>query len=165
MLDQFTVEHLEYETRKSFDDAVAALEAATGDASESRYAEARSSSKDAAEFERRIKKLEGSSGFMRFLILDHGSWLSLFGVPMKAKLFILGNPLIARTMLEHNVEVGLNVPVRLMIYENGSGQVRLGYDLPSSLMSRLNQPEVTSAALKLDAKLALLAEQVTGEAA
>ncbi len=54
------------------------------------------------------------------------------------------------------------MPVRVLIYEAPSGEVRLGYDLPSSLMSRLDNAEVTAAARKLDAKLAALAERVTG---
>ena len=165
MIDRYTVEHLDYGTSKSFEETVIAFEAVTGDASGDRCAQARSGSKNAAEFERRMHEIAGSGGFMRFLTLDHGGWLALFGPHIKSRLYIVGNPLIARTMLQHHVEVGLNVPVRLLIYENAAGEVRLGYDLPSSLMSRLNNAEVTEAARKLDAKLAALAEQVCGEKA
>jgi uncharacterized protein (DUF302 family) len=161
MSERYTVEHLDFGTSKSFEQVVADFEAATGDARDARYAEARNGSKDAAEFERRINELAGDRGFMRFLMLDHGSWMTLFNQAMKAKLYILGNPLIAQTMLQHHVEVALNVPVRVLIYENDAGQARIGYDLPSSLMSRLDNPQVTAAALKLDAKLAALAERVT----
>jgi uncharacterized protein (DUF302 family) len=77
----------------------------------------------------------------------------------------LGNPLIARTMIVHDIGVGLNVPIRLMIYEDADGAVRLAYDLPSSLMSRLRNAAVTSAAHDLDAKLDALARHATGAAA
>ncbi|XHR29800.1 MAG: DUF302 domain-containing protein [Chthoniobacteraceae bacterium] len=61
----------------------------------------------------------------------------------------IGNPLIARTMLEHDIVAGLNVPVRVMIYEDApSRTTRLTYDLPSSLMQN---EKVTEAAKKLDA--------------
>jgi uncharacterized protein (DUF302 family) len=99
---------------------------------------------------------------MRFQTLDHGAWSALYGDPFKARLYILGNPLIARTMMQYDLRVGLNVPVRLLIYETAAGEVRLGYDLPSSMMSRLVNADVTAAARKLDAKLAALAERVTG---
>ena len=93
---------------------------------------------------------------MRFLTLDHGGWLALFGVNAKARLYIIGNPLIARTMIQYDLGAGLNVPIRLMIYEDVKSKiVRLAYDLPSSLMSRLNNDDVKAAALKLDAKLVL----------
>jgi uncharacterized protein (DUF302 family) len=66
-------------------------------------------------------------------------------------------------MIKHDLGAGLNVPIRLMIYEDaGSRTVRLAYDLPSSLMSRLGDQEVAAAARKLDAKLGALAELATG---
>ena len=59
----------------------------------------------------------GPSGFTRFLTLDHGEWLTQRGPPAKFLLYTIGNPLIAITMLEHDVEAGLDVPVRLAIYD------------------------------------------------
>ena len=70
-------------------------------------------------------------------------------------------PLIARTIIKHDLGVGLNEPIRLMIYEHAaSGTVRLAYDFPSSLMSRLDTESVAAAARKLGA----LAERATGAA-
>jgi hypothetical protein len=53
----------------------------------------------------------------------------------------------------------------VLIHDAAAGETKLGYDLPSSLMSRLDNAEVTAAARKLDAKLATLAERVMGEKA
>jgi uncharacterized protein (DUF302 family) len=81
----------------------------------------------------------------------------------KARMYTIGNPLIARTMLEHDIAAGLNVPVRLMIYEDAASRTtRLAYDLPSSLMSGLQNKKVAAAAKKLDAKLIALAIHATG---
>jgi uncharacterized protein (DUF302 family) len=81
-------------------------------------------------------------------------------------MYTIGNPLIARTMLEHDIAAGLNVPVRLMIYEDAvTGTTRLAYDLPSSLMSGLENEKVAAAAKKLDAKLIALAIHATGSEA
>jgi hypothetical protein len=53
--------------------------------------------------------------------------------------------------------------VRLMIYEDAvSRTTRLAYDLPSSLMSGLQNEKVDAAAKKLDAKLIALAIHATG---
>jgi uncharacterized protein (DUF302 family) len=68
-------------------------------------------------------------------------------------------------MIKHDPGVGLNVPIRVAIYQTASGEARLAYDLPSSLMSRLNNAEVSAAAIKLDAKLRALAELASGVAA
>jgi len=119
--------------------------------------------KTADEFESQVKSREGTSGFMRFLTVDHGAWLPRVGLKAKARMYTIGNPLIARTMLEHDIAAGLNVPVRLMIYEEpASRTTRLTYGLPSSLMSGLKNKKVTAAAKKLDAKLIALAVHATG---
>ena len=61
---------------------------------------------------------------------------------------------------------GLNVPVRAMIYEDPhSGACRFAYDLPSSLMARLGNEKLLTAARRLDEKLAALGETVTGSPA
>ena len=113
-----------------------------------------------------MRAAEGSSGFMLFLEADHGAWMARVGLKARAKLYIVGNPLIARTMIEHNIGVGLNVPVRVLIYEDpGTSTCRLAYDLPSSLMQRLKNDQVTAAAKRLDQKLTALAELATGAAA
>jgi hypothetical protein len=50
-----------------------------------------------------------------------------------------------------------------MIYEDAASRTtRLAYDLPSSLMSGLQNEKVTAAAKKLDAKLIALAVHATG---
>jgi uncharacterized protein (DUF302 family) len=165
MREQFTVEHVEYATSQPFEQVIAAFEASTGDISGGRFERELAASKDVEDFERRIHGYEAESGFMGFLMLDHGAWSSLYGAPFKSRLYILGNPLIARTMMKHDLAVGLNVPVRVLIYLAPAGETKLGYDLPSSLMSRLDNAEVTAAARKLDAKLAALAERVMGEKA
>ena len=70
---------------------------------------------------------------------------------------------IDRTMLEHDIAAGLNVPVRLMIYEEPATRTtRVTYDLPSSLMSGLKNEKVTAAAKKLDAKLIALGVHASG---
>jgi uncharacterized protein (DUF302 family) len=162
MSGPFTVEHIEYVASRPFEAVIAAFEAATGDISGGRFEKELAASADVPDFERRIRTYGADSGFMRFLMLDHGAWLALFGAPAKSRLYTLGNPLIARTMMKHDLGVGLNVPVRVLIYETPAGEARLEYDLPSSLMGRLGNAEITAAAQKLDAKLAALAEQVTG---
>jgi hypothetical protein len=99
----------------------------------------------------------------RFLSNARAFWLSFFGQPRKARQYIIGNPLIAITMLRHDIRVGLNVPVRVYIYrDEASGTTRFEYDQPSTLMSGLDNRDVTAAAEKLDAKLAALAGLVTG---
>jgi uncharacterized protein (DUF302 family) len=166
MIDSFTVEHHEHVSQRSFDDVVAAFEAELGSVEGGEILPREvAAATSPADFETRIRAYEGRSGFMRFLTNDHGAWMSRVGVQAKIRSYIIGNPLIAQTMMRHDPGVGLNVPIRILIFQTPSGEVRLGYDLPSSLMSRLHNDDVSAAALKLDAKLRALAVLATGATA
>ena len=157
MRTTFTVHHNEHVSSRSFEEVVSAFESAVGSVEETGFPALLAATKNAEEFESRVKSREGTSGFMRFLTVDHGSWMTRVGLKAKARMYTIGNPLIARTMLEHNIAAGLNVPVRLMIYEEPATRTtRVTYDLPSSLMSGLKNEKVTAAAKKLDAKLIAL---------
>src|SRR3546814_12818568 len=87
------------------------------------------------EFEAAFRLREGSSGFMRFSVIDHGRWLAVMGRQAQALMIVLGNPLIAWTMLRHDVAAGLNVPVRLSIHEAPEGKTRVSSGMPTSLLS------------------------------
>ena len=163
MRTMFTVHHNEHVSSRSFGEVVNAFESAVGSVEETGFAVLVASTKSAEEFESQVKSRESTSGFMRFLTVDHGSWMTRVGLKAKARMYTIGNPLIARTMLEHDIAAGLNVPVRLMIYEEPATRTtRVTYDLPSSQMSGLKNEKVTAAAKKLDAKLIALGVHASG---
>jgi uncharacterized protein (DUF302 family) len=112
-------------------------------------------------YEREVASHAGPSGFMLFGLLDHGTWLEKAGVGRQALRVMLGNPLIAITMLRHDVTAGLFAPVELLITEEREGRGALTYVLPSSLMVVEPNEPLRAAAVALDAKLAALAEAVT----
>jgi hypothetical protein len=75
---------------------------------------------------------------------------------------ILGNPLIAITMLRHDLSAGLFAPVELLVTasEEGSG-TQIIYVQPSSLMCVPGTgPELRPAAEVLDAKLSKLVSDI-----
>jgi uncharacterized protein (DUF302 family) len=163
MRTTFTVHHNEHVSSRPFEEVVNAFESAVGSIEETGFPALLAATKNAEEFETSVHSREGTSSFMRFLTVDHGAWLARIGLNARARMYTIGNPLIARTMLEHDIAAGLNVPVRLMIYEDAvSRATRLAYDLPSSLMSGLQNEKVTAGAKKLDAKLIALAVHATG---
>jgi uncharacterized protein (DUF302 family) len=166
MIDSFTVQHCEHVSQRSFEVVVAAFEAELGSVEGGDIIPREvAAATGRTDFETRIGSYEGRSGFMRFLTNDHGAWMARVGVQAKIRSYIIGNPLVAQTMITHDPGVGLNVPIRVLIYQTSSGEARLAYDLPSSLMSRLHNDDVAAAALKLDAKLRALAVLATGATA
>jgi uncharacterized protein (DUF302 family) len=73
---------------------------------------------------------------------------------------ILGNPLIAITMLRHDLTAGLFAPVEMLVLEEDHNRSSLTYIKPSSLMVIDDNPPLRAAALVLDEKLAALAARV-----
>ena len=162
---KFEAEYVELVSELPFEAVVEAFEKATGSVERPGYREAVGTAKTTAEFEEIIRKQESTSGFMRFLTLDHGVWMKKFeGGTAQAKMYTIGNPLIARTMLRHEMAAGLNVPVRVLIFQSGDKKTRLGYHVPSSLMAVYGNAAVMAACSDLDAKLERLAKTAVGVA-
>jgi uncharacterized protein (DUF302 family) len=105
------------------------------------------------EFQATIEEKVGNLNLMTFTEIDHGSLMSLAVEGTKAKLYVIGNPLIARQMLEENLEVGLYVPLRFLIYENSLGKTQITYDKPSSLLFKFQNKKILTIAKMLDHKL------------
>lgn len=150
-----------YDSAKSYDALVAALLADIGE-SPVPIDDIATTTGDWQEYEDRIQNYAGRSGFMLFGTVDHGAWIAKAGIDRKALRVILGNPLIAITMLRHDVTAGLFAPVELLLTDEGDDGSSVTYVKPSSLMVVEPNPELLSAAEQLDAKLAALAEQVAG---
>ena len=97
--------------------------------------------------------MAGSSGLMLFNTSDHGALLSVFGEAKQAIQYVIGNPLIAMQMTQHNLAAGLYAPLRLLVYRNERGKTCVEYDQPSSLFAQFNDERITAVARALDLKL------------
>jgi len=112
------------------------------------------------EYQRAMAVHVGPSDFMLFALLDHGSWIGKAGVQRKATRIILGNPMIAITLIRHDLTAGLFAPVELIVYENDVGLASVDYVKPSSLLIS-PRSALLDAAIALDEKLHRLVEKVT----
>ena len=70
----------------------------------------------------KIEAMAGPSGFMLFGTQDHGSLLRLAGQKQKAVQYVVGNPLFALQMTQHDIRASLYAPLRVLIYEDGQGR-------------------------------------------
>jgi uncharacterized protein (DUF302 family) len=149
---------LRFDSDKAADDLVAALLSDVGD--EPVAIDAIAADEDDWEsYQTRVQSHVGPAGFMLFGMFDHGSWIAKAGIDRKVLRVIIGNPLIAITMLRHDVTAGLFAPVELLIVDEGAGS-SLTYVQPSSLMVVEDNPSLLAAARALDAKLEALAEAI-----
>ncbi|CAF1123857.1 unnamed protein product [Didymodactylos carnosus] len=161
-IQPYTAQRVTFNSARPFDDVVATLHKLLGSSKPIDYKSLASQATDIQSFEKIFNSVIGPSGFILFLEVDHGAWFSLFDKSTrKSRMFVLGNPLIARTMLEHNLTAGLHVPVRLLVLEQDPHITTISYDLPSSLIAiGGDNPALLNAAKGLDDKLEKLASQV-----
>jgi uncharacterized protein (DUF302 family) len=109
-----------YASAKSYDELLAALLADIGEKSvpSNDFATATDSRET---YQERVAPHVGPSGFMLFALLDHGAWITKAGIDRKAMPVILGDPLMAITMLHHDVTAGLFAPVELLLADEEDG--------------------------------------------
>lgn len=156
----FSGVRVRYDSDKSYDELLAALLADIGH-DPVPIGKISTECGDWQTYAQRVQSHVGPSGFMLFALLDHGGWITKAGIDRKVMRVVLGNPLIAVTMLRHDVTAGLFAPVEVLLVDEGE-RSSLTYVRPSSLMVIEPNPELHSAATELDAKLAALATKVTG---
>jgi uncharacterized protein (DUF302 family) len=149
-----------YDSDKSYDELLAALLTDIGE-KPVQINDFATATDDWQSYQDRVEPHAGPSGFMLFNLIDHGAWITKAGIERKVMRVFLGNPLIAITMLRHDVTAGLFAPVEMLLFDEGDGRSSLIYVRPSSLMVVENNPELLAAAEELDAKLAALATKVT----
>ena len=111
---------------------------------------------DSGEIRAKIEAMAGPSGFMLFGTSDHGALLRLAGQKRKAFQYVVGNPLFALQMTQHDIRASLYAPLRVLIYENDEGQTCVEYDRPSSLFGQFENDRISPTATMLDKKLEAL---------
>ena len=154
---------IEVDTTVSFDEVLSRLRRLMGDASVPEVVTLAKEATTEAEFIQRVQeRLVGESGFMLFHEIDHGGWLPRFGINRRVVRWILGNPLIAITMIRHDITAGLFAPVEVLVTEKESGPgATITYVRPSSLMVIEENPPLREAAKALDEKFDALIAKAT----
>ena len=152
---RIAVEHVQVTADKPFDAVKKGLEAQLGQFDPEVY-KALAAEKDLEKVKARIEAMAGQSGFMLFSTNDHGALLRLAGQKKKAMQYVVGNPLIAYQMTQHDLRAGLYAPLRVLIYENERGGTCLEYDKPSSLFDWLGNERIGPTATLLDRKMEAL---------
>jgi uncharacterized protein (DUF302 family) len=157
---RFNGVRIRFDSKKSFDEVLSSLLADVGD-QPLLINEVAANSESWDEYKKEVESHVGPSGFILFATIDHGAWIKKVGIRRKALRFIIGNPMIAITMLRHDLTAGLFAPVELILVEEDDGRSSLTYVRPSSLMVVEKNDALLGAARQLDSKLQALAEKVT----
>jgi uncharacterized protein (DUF302 family) len=151
-ITRITVEHVRVVADKPFEKITKAFEAQLGQFDPEVY-KSLNEGQDAEKIRTSIEKMTGPSGFMLFKTSDHGALLRMAGQKKKAIQYLVGNPLFALQMTQHDIRAGLYAPLRVLIYEREGGKTCVEYDKPSSLFGQFGNAKVTEVANMLDRKL------------
>src|SRR5207237_7234937 len=152
-VSRFTVDHVRVETNKPFEEVASALERQLG-TFDTEVRKAATEGGDTEAAKAKIAALAGSSGFMLFGTQDHGVLLRLAGQKRKAIQYVVGNPLFALQMTQHDIRASLYAPLRVLIYEDSEGKTCVEYDRPSSLVGQFENDRIAPTAAMPDKKLA-----------
>ncbi len=152
---RFTVDHVRVTTDKPFEEVAKAFERPLGRFDEDVY-KSLAEGGDAESNRAKLEAMTGPSGFMLFRTSNHGALLRLVGQKRKALQYLVGNPLIAIQMTQHDIRAGLYAPLRVLLYENEEGKTCVEYDKPSSLFGQFGNAAITAVATMLDKKLEAL---------
>ena len=151
-VSRITVDHVRVVADKPFDQVTKAFEQQLGQFNEETY-KSLAAGEDVEKVRAKLEAMVGPSGFMLFRTSDHGSLLRLVGQKKKAIQYLLGNPLFAIQMTQHDIRSSLYAPLRVLLYENEHGKTCVEYDTPSSLFGQFGNAKVTEVAAMLDRKL------------
>jgi hypothetical protein len=153
-----STDHVDLISRKGFDDTVRELAAALGKASTYELMDRLASAADWDDYLAQCVALAGHSEKMIEVgQVNWGAVLTLSGSAMKARCFILGDPVTAQRLLAvGGAAVGLYLPTKILVFEGPDGQVHVAYDrLP--LMAPSGNDALSAAAATIDTILEGLA--------
>jgi len=152
---RISVDHVRLETNKPFEEVVKAFDQQLG-TFDPDVRRGTTESGDIEAAKAKIGAMVGPSGFMLFGTQDHGALLRLAGQKRKAIQYVVGNPLFAVQMTQHDIRASLYAPLRVLIYENEDGKTCVEYDKPSSLFGQFGDERISPTAAMLDRKLEAL---------
>jgi len=117
---------LRFDSNKSFDEVVKTLLADVGE--KPLMIDELPAKFDSWEsYKAEVESHAGPSGFILFAVLNHGAWIKKIKIHKKVLRLIIGNPVLAITVLRHDLTAGLFAPVELIVIEEGQDQSSLTY--------------------------------------
>ncbi len=164
-VSQISVKRFRVTSSRSFDEVVAALEAAVGHPNIGTFTRNIASAKTEGELETVVQQAAGSSGLIEFARFNLGEVLRkgrATGAPRILRL-VVGNPLIMKQMVSLVPDAGSYAPVTILIDERSDG-VHLSYDRMATFLAPYGNQKALSVARALDSKIETLLMASAGAA-
>ena len=112
----------------------------------------------------RLKSLLGQKMIEVFADIDHGAGAQKVGLSLRpTRLLIFGNPQAGTPLMQSQQTIGLDLPLRVLVWEDEAGIVWLTYRRPELLAQRHHIAGRDEAVKALDTGLAALAQAATAK--
>jgi uncharacterized protein (DUF302 family) len=110
-----------------------------------------------AETVERFKAQLARKGIRLFAQIDHAAEARLVGLTLRpTQVFIFGNPKAGTPLMQSKQTIGLDLPLRVLIWEDENGKAWLTYTRVAALAERHQLADREEAVKALDAGLAAL---------
>jgi len=85
----------------------------------------------------RLEGLVKQKGLNVFLRIDHAAGATKIGKTLRpTELLVFGNPQGGTPLMECSQSAGIDLPLKALVWQDGTGQVWLGYNDPAYLAAR-----------------------------
>ncbi|KIK65326.1 hypothetical protein GYMLUDRAFT_159555 [Collybiopsis luxurians FD-317 M1] len=161
----FTGQLVTFTTSVPYAEVISRLETALHkETSTVKWFPAMRAAKSKEDVEKGLRDIIGNDDFIYFLQLPM-HWINFFKPGTGSVIvYVIGNPVIAQTMMVEDIRVAFNIPPRLLVVgkENGEG-TEVHYHLPSAVYAIGDSPALKAAAEALDEKLEAFVRKITAE--
>jgi len=85
----------------------------------------------------RLEGLLQDKGMTIFSVIDHAKGASDVGMELRTtQLIIFGNPKVGTKLMQCSQQVGIDLPLKFLVWEDENGQTNIGYYAPQSIKAQ-----------------------------
>jgi uncharacterized protein (DUF302 family) len=85
----------------------------------------------------RLEEKVSAAGFRVFARIDHGAGAASVDMPLRpTELLIFGNPKGGTVLMQGGQTVGIDLPLKYLVWEDDAGQVMIGWNSPDWMVAR-----------------------------
>ncbi len=110
----------------------------------------------------KLEQIVKSKGFTVFARIDHAAGAKKVGQSLRpTQLLIFGNPKVGTQLLTSEQRIGLDLPIRVVAWEDPYGKVWLAYNDPAYLADRHDVEDREKVVMKMTGALKKLTDAAT----
>ncbi len=95
--------------------------------------------------------------------VNHSKAATNAGLSLRAsELVIFGNPKVGTLLMQNNPTAGLDLPLKILIWEDGTSQTQISYDEMEAIKTKRNISDSDEVLQKMNGALSMLANHAAG---